>query len=51
MSYRKQTYRRKFFRKSNSVKYGKTFKTKKGKVGRYKYIRGRRVAFVPKRRR
>ena len=28
------------------TKYGKKFRTKKGKYGRYKYVNGRRVAFV-----
>lgn len=33
-----------------AVKYGKLFKTKKGKWGRYKYVNGRRVAFVRRRK-
>lgn len=33
------------------VKYGRTFKTRKGRFGRYKYVNGRRVAFVSSRRR
>ncbi len=28
------------------VKFGKKFRTKKGKYGSYKYVNGRRVAFV-----
>lgn len=28
-------------------KYGKTFRTRKGRLGRYKYVRGRKVSFVP----
>ena len=28
------------------TRYGKTFRTRRGKFGRYKYIRGRRVSFV-----
>lgn len=28
------------------VKYGKTFRTRKGRLGRYKYVRGRKVGFV-----
>lgn len=28
------------------VTYGKTFKTRRGRVGRYKYINGRKVGFV-----
>ncbi len=30
------------------TRYGKTFRTKKGKLGRYKYVNGRRVSFVTK---
>ncbi len=30
------------------VTYGKTFKTRAGKVGRYKYHNGRKVKFVAK---
>lgn len=32
------------------IKHGKRFKTKKGKWGRYKYVNGRRVAFVASKR-
>lgn len=35
------------------TKYGKKFRTKRGRLGRYKYVNGRRVGFVgsrPKRR-
>lgn len=28
------------------VSYGKKFRTKRGKYGSYKYVNGRRVAFV-----
>jgi len=31
--------------------YGKTFRTRKGRYGRYKYVNGRRVAFVSSRSR
>ena len=31
------------------VKYGKKFRTKRGRYGSYKYVNGRRVAFVPSR--
>jgi hypothetical protein len=31
-----------------ATRYGKTFRTRKGKLGRYKYVNGRRVAFVTK---
>lgn len=37
---------RRRIRKSNKTTYGKTFTTKAGKRGRYKYVNGRRVAFV-----
>lgn len=33
------------------IKMGKMFTTKRGKYGCYKYVNGRRVAFVTKRRR
>ncbi len=29
-----------------ATRYGKTFRTRRGKLGRYKYVNGRRVAFV-----
>lgn len=29
---------------------GKTFRTRKGRIGCYKYVNGRKVAFVRKRR-
>ncbi len=32
------------------TKYGKTFRTRRGRYGRYKYVNGRRVAFVSSRR-
>jgi len=35
-------------RKSWRVTWGKYFRTKKGKYGRYKYVNGKRVAFVRK---
>lgn len=28
------------------IKYGKKFRSKRGRYGRYKYVNGRRVAFV-----
>ena len=31
------------------IQYGRTFKTRKGRVGRYKYVNGRRVAFISSR--
>lgn len=33
------------------TKYGKTFRTRKGRYGRYKYVNGRRVGFVSSRNR
>lgn len=32
------------------VKYGKSFRTRKGRYGCYKYVNGRRVGFVTKKR-
>lgn len=29
------------------ARYGKVFRTRKGRLGRYKYLRGRKVGFVP----
>ncbi len=29
-----------------STRYGKTFRTRRGRHGRYKYVNGRRVGFV-----
>lgn len=29
-----------------STRYGRTFRTRKGRLGRYKYVRGRKVGFV-----
>jgi len=28
------------------TRYGKTFRTRRGRLGRYKYVNGRRVSFV-----
>lgn len=33
------------------TKYGKTFRTRRGRYGRYKYVNGRRVGFVSSRKR
>ncbi len=33
------------------ARYGKTFRTRRGRLGRYKYVRGKRVAFVATNRR
>jgi len=46
MAYR----RRNNYRRKARVTMGKTFRTRKGKVGCYKYVNGRKVAFVRKRR-
>jgi hypothetical protein len=48
MAYRRNNYRRS---RRSKVTMGKTFRTKKGKVGRYKYVNGTKVAFVRKGRR
>ena len=37
---RKNTYKK-------GIRYGKTFKTRRGVFGRYKYVNGRKVAFIP----
>jgi hypothetical protein len=29
-----------------AIRYGKTFRTRRGRYGRYKYVNGRKVAFV-----
>lgn len=44
MAYRKKTYRK----KKQTVRMGKMFRTKRGRYGCYKYVNGRRVAFVTK---
>ncbi len=31
-----------------ATRYGKTFRTRRGRLGRYKYVNGRRVSFQPK---
>lgn len=31
----------------DKITYGRLFRSKEGRLGRYKYINGRRVAFVP----
>ena len=40
--------RRSYSRRSTRVKHGKVFRTRKGKLGCYKYVNGRKVAFVRK---
>ena len=47
MAYRKKTYTK---RKPKTT-YGKLFRTKRGRYGSYKYVNGRRVAFVTKSKR
>lgn len=41
---RRNTYKK-------GIRYGKTFRTRRGKYGRYKYVNGRKVAFIPNKRR
>ena len=52
MAYRRNNYRRTTYRFKRTYKprtrMGKVFRTKKGKLGCYKYVNGRRVAFVRK---
>ena len=52
MAYRKKRYntKKKRFSTKKKVTMGKMFRTKKGRYGCYKYVNGRRVAFVSKRR-
>lgn len=38
------------YRRRKTVKHGKIFRTRKGKIGCYKYVNGRKVAFVAKKR-
>lgn len=38
-------------RRYSKITYGKTFRTRKGRLGRYKYVNGRKVGFVSSRRR
>ncbi len=33
------------------TRYGRTFRTRRGRLGRYKYVNGRRVSFVSSKRR
>lgn len=46
-------YRRKKtnYRRKPRTTYGKTFTTKRGRRGKYKYVNGRRVGFKATRRR
>ncbi len=48
MAYRKRNYRSKKRTYKPRTRMGKVFRTKKGKLGCYKYVNGRRVAFVRK---
>ena len=43
-------YKKRFKFSRSKPKYGKVFRTRKGKIGSYKYVNGRRVAFVAKRK-
>ena len=47
MAYRKRNN----YRRKPRVSHGKVFRTRKGKLGCYKYVNGRKVAFVRKGRR
>jgi len=47
MAYRKK----RSTRRKPKTTYGKLFRTKKGRYGSYKYVNGRRVAFVTKSKR
>lgn len=38
------------YRSRRSIRYGKPFRTRKGRYGRYKYVNGRKVGFVSARR-
>ena len=49
MAYRK--YKRAGGRSPRRITHGKVFRTRKGKLGCYKYVNGRKVAFVRKGRR
>ena len=59
MAYRKKDYRTKSNRKNSfkdprgerGVRMGKVFRTNRGILGCYKYVNGKRVAFVRKYRR
>ena len=33
-----------------ATRYGRTFRTRRGRYGRYKYVNGRRVSFEPSKR-
>lgn len=51
MAYRRNSYRKSTRFKRNykpRTRMGKVFRTKKGKLGCYKYVGNRRVAFVRK---
>lgn len=48
MAYRRK---RKVSRRKPKITMGKMFRTRKGKYGCYKYVNGRRVAFVRKSKR
>lgn len=49
MAYRKRRYKSKRTYKPRT-RMGKTFRTRKGKLGAYKYVGNRRVAFIRKSR-
>ncbi len=43
-------YKKRFSKNRSKTRYGKQFRTRKGKIGRYKYVGNRRVSFVEKER-
>ena len=45
----RREFRKVYKPRKRKVTYGKEFKTKRGVIGCYKYVNGRRVAFVPHR--
>ena len=54
MAYRRTNYkknRRNNYRKKTKVTMGKKFRTRRGRYGCYKYVNGRKVAFVSSYRR
>lgn len=38
---------KKYGRKGGRVAYGKPFRSRKGRYGKYKYLNGKKVAFIP----
>ncbi len=51
MAYRKKNFRtKKNYSRRSRVTMGKKFRTRRGRYGCYKYVNGRKVAFVTSRR-